>query len=159
MDPFSLTVGAIGITQFAMSSIMQLHQYINDLSEAKEVVQDIASNLDGIQRPLAALESFKITDNVTYAAAKEDLEKTGVTTAVNKCGQACADFTKKLKQWTKHSSITKISLRDRLTVGIWNKEKIRSFRAQVQSCQANVQFAIESTQLWAILFLVLGRQV
>jgi hypothetical protein len=111
------------------------------------VVQDIASNLEAVQRPLAALEELKISDSATYTAAKEDLEKTGVAEAVNKYGQAYADFINKLKQWTKHSSSMKLSLRDRLSVGLWNKEKIRTFRTQVQSCQATVQFAVESTQL------------
>jgi uncharacterized protein YPO0396 len=103
--------------------------------------------LEGVQRPLAALEELTISDPTTYATAKADLEKTGVVEAVNNCGQACANFTDNLKRWTKHSSGTKISLRDRFSVGVWNKEKIRTFRMQVQSCQATVQFAITSTQL------------
>lgn len=154
MDPFSITVGAIGITGFAVSSIVQLRDFINGLAEAKEVVQDIASNLEAVQRPLAALEELKISDSATYTAAKEDLEKTGVAEAVNKCGQACADFTKNLQQWTKHSSSTKLSLRDRLSVSIWNKERIRTFRTRVESCRATVEFAITSTQLWASLLCV-----
>jgi predicted DNA-binding protein YlxM (UPF0122 family) len=147
MDPFSIAVGALGITEFAIFSINHLRDLIGSLAEAKEVVQDIASTLEAIQRPLAALEEIKISDSATYAEAKSDLEKTGVADVVNKCGQACADFSKKLQQWTKHSSSTKLSLRDRLSVGIWNKEKIRTFRVQIQSCQIIVQFAIESTQL------------
>jgi len=147
MDPFSITVGALGITEFALSSIGQLHSLINSLTEAKEVVQGIALNLEAIQRPLAALERLHISDQATHDKAKEDLKKTGVIDAVNKCGEACADFSKNLKQWTKHSSSTKLSLRDRLSVGVWNKERIRTFRTQVQTCQATVQFAIESTQL------------
>ncbi|OQV11243.1 hypothetical protein CLAIMM_15105 [Cladophialophora immunda] len=147
MDPLSITASTIGITQFAISSIVQLHDFIDNLAEAKEVVQDIATNLEGVQRPLAALKEITISDQETYAAAKADLEKTGVGEAVNKCGQACADFTENLKKWTKNSSDMKFSLRDRFSVGIWNREKIRTFRMQVQSCQATVQFAIASTQL------------
>ncbi|OAP54480.1 hypothetical protein AYL99_11581 [Fonsecaea erecta] len=147
MDPLSITASTIGITQFAISSIVQLHDFIDNLVEAKELVQDIASNLEGVQRPLAALEELTISDPTTYTAAKADLERTGVSEAVNNCGEACAKFTNNLKQWTKHSSDVKFSLRDRLSVGIWNKEKIRTFRMQVQSCQATVQFAIASTQL------------
>jgi hypothetical protein len=98
MDPFSITVGALGITQFAISSIVQLRHSIYDLAEAKEVVQDVASNLDAVQRPLAALRELSISDEATYTAAKEDLEKTGVVKAVNNCGQACADFTKNLER-------------------------------------------------------------
>lgn len=148
MDPFSITVGALGITQFAISSIGNLREFINGLDEAKDVMQDVTSDLEAIQLPLYALENLQIPDDKTYVAAKADLENTGVAEAVNKCGQACADFTKRLEQWTKHSTTTKFSLRDRLSVGLWNKEKIRTFRTQVRSCQAIVQFAIDSTQLY-----------
>lgn len=60
MDPLSINASAIGITQFAICSIVQLHDFINDLAEAKEVARDIASNLEGVQRPLAALEELTI---------------------------------------------------------------------------------------------------
>jgi hypothetical protein len=110
-------------------------------------VQDIASSLEAIQRPLSALESLEISDSVIYAVAKGDIEKAGVPEAVNNCGKACGDFAKKLEQWTKHSSSVKLPLRDRLSVGVWNKEKIRTLRTQVQSCQSIVQFAVESAQL------------
>ncbi|EED13640.1 conserved hypothetical protein [Talaromyces stipitatus ATCC 10500] len=147
MDPFSITVGAIGITEAAISSIHHLCDLIGSLADAKETVQDIAIMLEGVQRPLAALEELQIPNQAMYTEAKSDLEKTGIAEAVNKCGQACADFTKKFQQWTKHSSNTHLSLRDRLSVGVWNKERIRTFRTQIQSCRAIVQFAIESTQL------------
>ena len=147
MDPFSITVGTLGITGFALSSIEHLRDLIGSFADAKDVVQDITSNLEAIQHPLTTLEQLTISDHATYAEAKSDLEITGVVEAVNRCGQACADFTWKLQQWTKHSNNSKLSLRDRFSVGLWNREKIRTFRTQIQSCQAIVQFAIESTQL------------
>ncbi|KAI1839711.1 hypothetical protein JX266_014079 [Neoarthrinium moseri] len=147
MDPFSITVGALGITDFAISSIEKLHNSINNLVEAKDVVQDIATNLEAVQRPLAALAGITMLDQEAFDAAKDDLKKTGVVEAVNHCGQACDDFTKKLEKWTKHSSDQKLSLRDRFSVGLWNREKISTFRTRVQCCQATVQFAVDSTQL------------
>lgn len=90
MDPLSITAGAIGITQFAISSIVQLYDNINDLAKAKEVARDIASTLEGVQRPLAALEKLTISDPTIYVAAKADLEKTGIVEAVNS-GQICAE--------------------------------------------------------------------
>ncbi|KAF1810926.1 hypothetical protein P152DRAFT_515351 [Eremomyces bilateralis CBS 781.70] len=147
MDPLSITASTLGITQFAISSIVHLHDFLDNLAEAKEVVRDIASNLEGVQRSLTALEELTISDRATYSAAKVDLEKTGVVEAVNNCGQACAKFTDNLKRWTKHSGATQLSLRDRFSVGVWNREKIRTFRMQVQSCQATVHFAATSTQL------------
>ncbi|RWA05544.1 hypothetical protein EKO27_g9559 [Xylaria grammica] len=109
MDPFSTTVGALDITEFA------------------EVLQDIASTLEGVQQPLASVGELSLSEE-----AIRDLKNTGVVEAVNKCGDACAEFNKSLKKWTKHSSATKLSLRDRLSV---------------QSCQPNVQFAVTGTQL------------
>ena len=147
MDPFSITAGAIGITGFATTSIMQLHSLIDGLTEAKDVVTDVASSLANIQRPLAALEQLSISSGETSIAAKEDLKKAGVAEAVNRCGDACEEFSKNLKKWTTHSSTAKLSLRDRLSVGVWNKEKIRTFRTYLQSCEATVQFAVMSTQL------------
>ncbi|KAI1169618.1 hypothetical protein F4777DRAFT_202128 [Nemania sp. FL0916] len=142
MDPFSIVAGTIGITDATVSSITRLHDFISGLAEAEEVVQDIASNLDGIRRPLASLNELDMPDG-----AMNDLNKTGVVESVNRCGDACANFNKSLEKWTKHSSNTNMSLRDRFSVGVWNKEKIRTFRMQVQSCQDNVQLAVASTQL------------
>ncbi|KAL5370840.1 hypothetical protein DPSP01_014638 [Paraphaeosphaeria sporulosa] len=147
MDPFSITAGAVGITDFALSSIDQLRKTISSLTEAQDVVQDINSNLEAIQRPLTALQELKFPDGPSCTAAKEDLKKTGVAEAVNKCGQACADFNEKLSKWTKHSTNTKLSLRDRMLVGVWNKEKIGTFRTRVRTCQSIVQLSVESTQL------------
>ncbi|KNG45791.1 cytochrome p450 [Stemphylium lycopersici] len=147
MDPFSITAGAIGITGSATTSIVQLHNLIGGLSEAQDLVTDIASSLTNINRPLAALKQLSISDESTSVAAKEDLRKAGVAEAVNKCGNACNEFSKNLTKWTKHSSTAKLSLRDRLSVGVWNREKIRTLNMQLQSCEATVQFAITSTQL------------
>lgn len=147
MDPLSITTGVIGITEFAFSSINNLRSLIDGIKEATDVLEDVTSNLEAIQLPLSALENLQIPDSKTYDETKKDLEKTGVAEAVNNCGQACADFTKKLEQWTKHSSTAKLSLRDRLSVGLWNKEKIQTFRTRVSSCRAIVQFAIGSAQL------------
>lgn len=147
MDPFSITVGAIGITDIAMSRIVDLHDLIDHLAGVKEEIGDIFSGLEAIRTPLSSLEGSLISEEATSAAAKEDLQKTGVAGAVNRCGEACESFRKSLQKWTKHSTETRVSLRDRLAVGIWNREKIATFRTQVQSCQATVHFAVTSAQL------------
>jgi len=147
MDPFSITAGAIGITGVATTSIVQLHSLIDGLSEAQDVVTDVASSLTNIERLLAALEQLRTSDESTSIAAKEDLRKAGVAEAVNRCGDACNEFSKNLTKWTRHSTTTKLSLRDRLTVGVWNREKIRTLITQLQSCEATVLFAVSSTQL------------
>jgi hypothetical protein len=147
MDPFTITTGAIGITGFAITSMGQLHNLINNISEAQNVVSDVSSCLANIQRPLDALKQISISDEAISTAAKDDLQKAGVAEAMNSCGMACDEFSKNLTKWTKNSSSTKISLRDRLSVSVWNREKIRTLRTQLQSCEATVNFAVTNTQL------------
>lgn len=147
MDPFSITVGALGISNFAMSSIGRLRDTIQDLGDARDLALGIDRHLEAIQRPLSTLESLVISDSEVYAAAKEDMKKTGMPEAVNNCGKACDNFIKKLEQWTKHSKSTKTSMRDRFLIGVWNKEQIRTLRTEVKSCQSIVQFTVECTQL------------
>jgi hypothetical protein len=66
---------------------------------------------------------------------------------VNDCGKACAAFDKKLQKWTRHSPEGKLSFRDKVAVGVWNKEKVLTFKTRVETCQLNVQFAVSSVQL------------
>jgi hypothetical protein len=147
MDPFSITAGAIGITTFASTSILQLRTLINGLTEAGDVLEDISSTLDGIERPLAALDQLSLSDITTSSVAKEDLERAGVAEAVNKCGKACDALAKDIKRWTKHSSAARLSLRDRFSIGVLKKEKLCTYKTQIQSCQTTVQFAVNSVQL------------
>jgi hypothetical protein len=143
MDPFGIKVGAIGITESATNSIGQLHSLIDSLTEAKDVISDIASSLAEIERPLAALEELSISDGATSNAARENLRQAGVAETVNRCGEACDEFGKNLKKWAKYS---RYSLRDRLSVGVWD-EKMRTLRTRLQSCEKTVQFALTSTQM------------
>lgn len=147
MDPLSITAATIGITTFALTSIKQLHEIIGSTAEVKDVINDISTTLAAILIPLGSLRELHLPDGNISAAAKADLGKTGVAEAVNKCGDLCDDFTKRIAKWTKHSSDSKLSLRDRLTVGLWNKEKISTLRISVQSCQSTVQCAVQTTQL------------
>jgi len=147
MDPLSITAAAIGIADVAITRITQLHDMIENLTGVKEEMQDINSSLVAIRTPLTALEHLTISDENIATVAKDDLKKTGIAEAVNRCGHACAEFEKSLKRWTRHSTDARVSFRDRLTVGIWNKEKVCTFRTQVQSCQATVHFAVATAQL------------
>ncbi|KAH8702686.1 hypothetical protein GQ44DRAFT_50632 [Phaeosphaeriaceae sp. PMI808] len=98
MDSFSITASAIRTTRFATTSIVQLYSLINGLTEAKDVVVDVASSLANIERPLAVLEQLSISDEATLTAAKEDLKKASVAEAVNKCGNTCYELSKNLKK-------------------------------------------------------------
>ena len=152
-DPLSVTASLIGISSFALSSIKELRDFINGLAEADNVVREIRSSLDNIQRPLSALEELKVQDEQTLAVAKENFEKVGVIKAVDNCGNSCHEFTEKLQKWTKHSGPKKLSFGDRFVVGVWKSESINTFKDQLQRCQATAHFAVGTFALYVTLNL------
>lgn len=147
MEPFSITAGAIGITDAAVSSIDSARRLINSIREAKDVVSDIATGLENIQYPLASVSRLLQDDDALSVAARQDLKSAGVAEAVNECGKACESLSKDLKKWTRHSNNAKLSFRDQVEVSIWNKEKIRTYRMRIQSCSVIVGLAVQSAQL------------
>jgi N-methylhydantoinase B/oxoprolinase/acetone carboxylase alpha subunit len=146
MDPFSVSIAAVGISGTAITSISTLRKTIAAIKDAHEDVLDIRAQLDKIRSPLDALQALVAdTDAETNATFK-----TGMANAVNDCGKACEAFNKRLQKWTRHSHGDKLSLRDKMSVGIWNKERVRTFRTRVETCQRTVHFTISSTQLWEL---------
>jgi hypothetical protein len=147
MDPLSITAATIGISGAAMASIVGVRNTINNIQDAEKVVGDIRTQLENIRRPLDSLKELRITNTGTLTASKNALARSGVAEAVNDCGKACAAFDRKLQKWTKHSPDGKLSFRDKMTVGVWNKEKVITFKTRVETCQSSVQFAVSSVQL------------
>jgi hypothetical protein len=143
MDP-------IGITIHALSSISNLRNIIDNLEEATDVMQDVTTQLEALQRPLSALRNLQAPERTAYVGMKEDLERIGVAEAVNYCALSCARLSKKLEQWTKHSGTTKLSIKDRLSVGLWNKEKIQTFRTELYCCHSIVEFSIYNADLYVV---------
>lgn len=85
------------------------------MSEIKEVIQDNFTGLTGIFVPLDSLRELYSPDSSISAAGMADLEKAGVANALNRCGDLCDDFAKRLDKLINHSSGPKLSFRDRLT--------------------------------------------
>lgn len=149
MDPFSIATAVIGLSGPALSSISSLQKVINDLGEAQEEVKDIQTHLEGIQTPLHALQGIPTVDHEAEELYKSAIAKTGMANAVNECGKACQSFEEKLVKWTRRSTKEKMSLRDRMNVGLWRKEEIRTFKTRLETCERTVHFAVSSTQLYA----------
>lgn len=147
MDPLSITAATIGISGAAITSIASVRNTINNIQDAERVVGDIRAQLENIERPLDSLKTLTIPDLDTLATSTEVLKKSGVVQAVNDCGKACEAFDKKLQKWTKHSADGKLCLRDKISLGLWHKEQILTFKARVEHCQSTVQFAVSLLQL------------
>ena len=146
MDPLSITMAAIGITETAITGVSILRSKIHDLRDAPDDVNNIRARLDEVHTSLQALRSITIADPATKSACTEILRTTGMARTVNDCGNACETFSKKLQRWTKHSTENQMSLRDRISIAN-NKTKICTLLTRVETCQKTVHFAVSSTQL------------
>ena len=147
MDPFSIAAGSVGIAGVATTGFGQLHRRISSFREAPVDIKLVRSNLEDVRRPLVALEQLSLPNEPNAIAIKRDLEKVGLVDAVNKCGDECDKFAKSIERWTKHSNPDKLVFWDRFLVGVWHKEKFRTFSTQLQSCAITVQLAVETAQL------------
>ena len=147
MDPFSITAGTIGITGVALTSFEQLHNLLSAFAEANEEVRDINACIEGLNAPLSAIEELVNSRQDISVAAETDFQKADVADAVNQCGRACAQYAEAVKRWTRRSIAGRLSFRDRFLVGVWNKEKTRTMRTQLQSCVDTLQLAVSSAQL------------
>lgn len=148
MDPFSISVAAVGITGTAINGISKLRETVTRIKDAEESVDEIRLQLDNIRQPLDALRALVLeTDESTSVAARQTLKHMGLGDAVNECGKACEAFDKRLQKWTRHSRKDRLTLQDKMSIGVWNKERVQTFRTRVETCQRIVQFAISSTQL------------
>ena len=147
MDPFSITVGAIGISETGLAAIKTLRTTIKDVKNAPEDVREIRTVLGQTETSLNALRKLEIADRETSEACKAALKETGMVEAVNNCGAASEAFNQRLQQWTRHSTEDELSKRDRLSVGFWNKDTIAGFKTKVETCQGLVHFAVSTTQL------------
>jgi hypothetical protein len=118
MDPFSISIAAVGISGTAITSISALRKTIATVKDAHEDINDIRAQLDKIRSPLDVLQALVTnTDAEMSATFKQALLKTGIANTVNDCGKACEAFDKRLQKWTRHSREDKLSLRKRCRSG------------------------------------------
>lgn len=149
MDPFSISMAAVGITGTAISGMNTLRGTFTGLRDVQEDLDAMRLQLENTRQPLDTLQSLVLSPDEAYnATSKEILAKTGMADAVNDCGKACEDFNKRLQKWTRHSTEDELSLRDKMSIGLWNKERVRTFRTRIETCQRTVHLAISSTQLY-----------
>lgn len=149
MDPFSISIAAVGITGTAINGISKLHDTITRIRDAQESFDDIRLQLDNIRRPLNTLQSLVLdTDEWSNEAAKQALVQVEIGKAVNDCGQACEAFEKRLqRKLMKRSQKNTLTLKEKMTFGIWDKERTLTLKARVENCQRIVHFGISSAQM------------
>lgn len=146
MDPFSLAVGVLGITGFALSAIKHLHSTIDALTEAQRELTPLREGLSNVARTLKALETV-LSNSALSRATTKDLEEAGLAAAVNACGTACNELAEYLTQRVVRTSGGKLGHRILLVIRISRSRSIQALKDKLQSCQAVTQIALDTAQL------------
>lgn len=147
MDPFSITMGALGISETGLAAIKTLREATHGVMHASQEFREIRMVLGQTETSLNHLRGLEIGDRETSEACKAALKESGMVEAVNNCGKACEAFNERLQQWTRHSTKDEMSKRDQLSIGFWNKDSIAVFKTNVETCQQLVEFAVSTAQL------------
>lgn len=138
-EPLSAVAGVTGIIVPALHGIRLLLRDIENIVEAPKAVADLKEDVRGV---VMAIERLKA----------EDLESLGVAeqsqSAIETCSKACDTFRNDLQRWTKHSENGKLSWRDRLNVGFWRDEKIKTVSTHLQNCKSTLILSASSATLF-----------
>ncbi|GLA56242.1 hypothetical protein AnigIFM63604_006139 [Aspergillus niger] len=143
MDPFSVALGTLSIVDAAFQSINTLIYAINAIKDVPGVIVDLKNELAAVNAILIALDDAQ-RDKKLEALTLE--AKTALQLAVTNCGRACDKFSKKLKQWTKHSD-EKLHWWDRVRVGLFAEATIEALSKQLSCCKSTMSTAVSTAVL------------
>lgn len=123
----------IGITSFAVQNIKDLHNFIQNVRDVEQL-ENVRSEISSLQSQLSGLDFLAQADAKTL----DEVKNTGVTQAINSCGDACAKFQKQLSTWVKHGPE---SVRDRIRLAR-NKAKIERLQSQMWTAARLLESAV-----------------
>lgn len=140
MSGLETAAAVIGITDVAIKGITGLYDFIDDLRDAPQRVQQIQHQMLVLTQSLSGLTFL---DSASEEVKKE-VKSIGLPTAVNECGTACDAFRQDLEKWTKSGAVT---LRSRLDV-LRHKKKIDYYLAKIRTTKGTIVVAISVANLW-----------
>jgi archaellum component FlaC len=136
--------GVIAVAGLAWSSSKALYDLVSSLSD---VPDSIANLKDGLSQTQNALETLQETIKSNQMEAIEELlKKVKIEEALKATQALCDDFSNTIKKYTSHSTDTKFSKRDRLTVN-FHESKITQFSDRLRDCRQTLTLLVISINL------------
>ncbi|KAJ5293251.1 uncharacterized protein N7443_009204 [Penicillium atrosanguineum] len=148
MDPFSLTVGALGITEAALQSIQSLIHEIEAIKGAPDMIAGLKDELTGVEAILLALNNAQKNSQLEHLTP--DVRK-ALSLAIMHCQKACSDFRIKIVQWTKRSG-EKMHVWDRVRVGLFAERTVTTLCEQLNRYKSTMDTAVSTAILYVFHF-------
>lgn len=144
MDPFSLTVGSLGIAGAAVQSITALMHEINTIRDAPSVIAGLKDELVAVEAILLALDNAQ--KNCQLEHLTPDV-RTGLQLAVTHCAETCTEFRNSIARWTKHSG-GKMRVWDRVRFGLYAERTVETLREQLNCYKSTINIAVSTAILY-----------
>ena len=134
MDPFSLTVGAVGLLVPALHATRILLNDISEWKKAPRSVKDLKGEIDLVEAAVESLKGIEDADwNLMSPGVKDQTESIVKTTT-----KSCELFTADLKHWTRHSQNGELKWRDKATIGFFKRNQVVSMTKQLENCKLSI---------------------
>lgn len=116
LDPLSITAGVVGITTFTMDSLQSLGTYTRDIKKAPSNVRKLISDLDGVESAVSSLNKAFGNKPDSTSPFKKIAADVRLAEMVDNTEASCKIFQASLEKWTKHTTPTHTSKRDRIRI-------------------------------------------
>lgn len=131
MDPFSITVGVVGIAAPTLHCVRLLVNDLQKIADAPDSVKTLGEDLRSVE---LALTSVQAVTRLQWKSLGEAVTSQSQV-AMTSCKESCERFKAALSRWTRHSGDGKLSWRDRVVVGFFRQGHIKSMSEQLQNCK------------------------
>ncbi|KAJ5810114.1 uncharacterized protein N7503_002332 [Penicillium pulvis] len=145
MDPFSLTVGTLGIVGAAVQSISALIHEINAIRDAPVVIAGLRDELVAVEAILLVLDNPHKNSQLEHLTPDA---RTALQLTVTHCAKACTEFRNKIVRWTKHSG-EKLHAWDRVRVGLFAERTVETLCEQLNRYKSTMNIAVSTATLLA----------
>lgn len=141
-DPLSATASVVGIVVPAMHGTRLLLEDIKKIRKGQETVAGLTKELKDVLSAIEGLKAVELSELESLGVAKQSLS------AIKTADEACETFRKDLQRWTKHSEDGKLSWWDRINVGFFQDENIKSLSTRLQTSKTTLISVVTTATLF-----------
>lgn len=142
-DPFSITTGVVGIVVPALHATRLLLDDLRKISDAPSTVEALREDVGFVE---ATLESLKAAGQPQWTALGATVAEQSEH-AITSCTASCTKFRADLQRWTRHSTGSDISWRDRAGLGFFRESQIKAMSEQLQKYRATLTLVVSTATL------------
>lgn len=145
-DPLRITAGVVGITAVAITSIQSLMTFVRSIQQAPKSVEQINSDLGSLESAITSLSKAFSGRAPVSEALRSIVTDIKLADMINNCGDSCTAFEESLARWTKHTTPSHTSKRDRFVIA-FEDHAIGSFHSQLNACKQTLGIVINTSTL------------